>query len=316
MGKVHGEVMPRLAFLLLALLLPALAAAQPWPIFDVDDFVDPGQHDGVMLASRLVTGGVLNYIDDYRPRHHGAGFVLLANSFYLTNYEIDYKHSEVRSGPTPPVQMCPCVPPVFFPTPPSAESTPAAPPPGPKDTLQFGSYFYWPWQKRKEQPVRIRVRLTIARQRIDSDVTFLDPSKVATRLHGQEQTVGLDTDTYLRLGGREIFGALHYARTVRSGTADDRKQQEIAYTNRFPSFAVRSVIVGGMLTIGTVTGRGGTGFNLVNPMAEASWHDSTTGVNLHLVWGPQATRSGTGGWETHHQIALFADRGIVKLFKH
>ena len=54
-----------------------------------------------------------------------------------------------------------------------------------------------------------------------------------------------------------------------------------------------------------------TGLNVVNPAFEAFWHDPVTRANLHLVWSPLSTRSGAGGWETHHQIALFADRGIV-----
>jgi hypothetical protein len=304
--------MQRLALILLALFLSVPAIAQPRPIFDPDDFVDPRQHDGAVFASRLVAGGALNYIDDYRPRHAGAGFVLFANSFYWSSFQVDYKHSEVRSAPEPPLQMCPCNPPIFFPTPPSADSTPAPPPPGGKDMMQFGYYWTPP-----RTDVKLRARLTVAQQHIATAATFLNTDTVAERFSGRERSIGLETDTYLPIG-RGIFGTLQYARTERSGTAPDRNrtQHEFAYTNRFPGTAVRSVILRGMLTVGTVTGRGSTGLNVVNPAFEAFWHDPVTRANLHLVWSPQSTRSGTGGWETHHQIALFADRGIVKLFKH
>ena len=67
--------------------------------------------------------------------------------------------------------------------------------------------------------------------------------------------------------------------------------------------------------IGGVTGRGTSGLNLVHPIFEAFWHDQTTLANFHLAWSPSSTRSGSGGWETHHQIAFFIDRGVVKLFR-
>ncbi len=298
--------MRRLAFAVLV-FFPLLAAAQQRPIFDPDDFVDPRTYDGSVFASRLVAGGVANYIDDYRPSHQATGFVHWTNSFYWSNFQIDYKRTETRGEPTPPVQTCPCQPPVFFPTPPSSESTPTAPPPGGKDTLQFGGYV-------RAQHIMLRMRLTVARQHIDTIATLLNSSAVATRLSGHEQSVGFDGDTYLPIG-RGIFGELHYSQTSRKGTAADRKQREFAYTNRFPGYALRSVILRSTLAIGTVTDRGGTAINVVNPAFEAFWHDPKTRVNFHLVYSPQATRSGTGGWESHHQIALFADWGKVWLFK-
>jgi len=307
--------MHRLALLALILLSPALAVAQQRSIFEVDDFVDPRHHEGSFFASRLVAGGALNFIDDYRPRHHGAQFLHLANSFYWKDYQFDYKHSEVHSGPTPPLQMCPCNPPVFFPTPPSADSTPAAPPSGRKDMLQLGGYFPWPWLRSSDPPVIARARLTVAQQRIDTEATLPNSSTVVTRLSGRERSVGIETDTYIPLG-RGIFGTLEFVRTSRTGTAADRKQQELVYTNRFPGRAVWDVVlVRALLTVGTVTDRGGTALNVINPAFEAFYHHPKTRVNFHLVYSPQSTRSGTGGWEMQHQIALFADWGKVWFLK-
>jgi hypothetical protein len=302
----------RRLILLFAALFPALAAAQQRPIFDVDDFVDPRHHEGMVFASRLVAGGAMNFIDDYRPRHHGANFVELANSFYWSNFQFDYKHSEVRSGPKPPLQMCNCQPPVFFPTPPSSESTPEAPPGGGKDTLQLGGYV--PVPRHGESPVMLRIRLTVAQEKINSVATFLNTLVPASRFSGRERSVGFESDTYLPIG-RGIFGTLQYARTERSGTAANRAQSEFVYTNRFPGAAIGDVIVRALLTAGAVTNRGGTALNVVNPAFEAFYHHPYTRANLHLVYSPQATRSGTGGWETHHQIALFADWGYVWIFR-
>src|SRR5206468_2393646 len=104
---------------------------------------------------------------------------------------------------------------------------------------------------------------------------FLNTSAVASRFSGRERSVGFESDTYLPIG-RGIFGTLQYARTERSGTADDRYQQEIVYTNRFPGAAIGNVIVRALLTAGAVTNRGGTALNVVNPAFEAFWHEGYT----------------------------------------
>ena len=307
-------MMRHLAIASLVTLLATGAAAQQRPIFDIDDFVDPGQHTGAVFASRLVAGSVWNDIDDYRPRHHGTDFLHLANSIYWSKFQFDYKRSEIRTGPQPPVQMCPCNPPIFFPTPPSAESTPAASPGGGRDTVQFAAYIPVPG-RGGGGPIMLRFRLTAARQRIDSEATIANTPVVASGRSGHEQSFGFDGDTYLPFGDG-IFGTLHFARTVRSNTFADRAQNELTYTNRFPGLLVRyRVLVRPLLTVGAVTNRGGTGLNVVNPAFEAFYRHPKTRVNVHLVYSPQSTRSGTGGWETHHQVALFADWGYVWLFK-
>jgi hypothetical protein len=132
-----------------------------------------------------------------------------------------------------------------------------------------------------------------------------------TRLSGSEQSFGVHADTHLRLRGRDAFGELHFGRTKRSGTIRDRSQNELAYTSRFPAIPVRRVLFRPTLTVGGVSGRGATGLNVVNPAVEAFWHDTTTRMNFHLVYSPQATRSGAEGWRTTHQIAFFIDRALL-----
>jgi len=160
----------------------------------------------------------------------------------------------------------------------------------------------------------LRMRLTLTQQHIGTVATLPNSGVVAARFSGRERSVGVESDTYIPIG-RGIFGTLQFARTVRTGTAADRKQQELVYTNRFPGFAIGSFLLRTLLTVGAVTDRGGTGLNVVNPAVEAFYHHPKTRVNLHLVYSPQSTRSGAGGWETHHQIALFADWGKVWFFK-
>jgi hypothetical protein len=290
------------------------AAAQSRPVFEPDDFVDPTQHEGPVFASRLVLGVARNFIDDYRPLGQDAGFVLVTNSLYRNNWQFDYKHAEVRGQNTPnDVVRCGCMPPIYFPTPPPPDATPTPPRPGSKETLQAA--FYWSLPRDSAPPLTLRYRVSVSRQHLDTDIRSLTNDEVVEHRSGQEQSIAFEGDTHFQIRGREWWGSLLYARTSRSGSIDDRKQQELAFEGRFPAWLVRQVFLRPTLTIGGVSHRGGTALNIFNPALELFWHNHLTRANVHLVWSPQSTRSGLEGWRTHHQIALFVDEGYVKLFR-
>jgi len=304
--------------LLLALLLTASAAAQQRPVFDPDDFIDPRDHDRPLYSLRVVMGGAWNFIDDYRPVGQDTGFVQVTNGIYWNHFEFDYKHSEVRgddNGP-PVVTKCGCSPPIFFPTPRPEDATPAAPLPGSKDTLQV-AFYNTIRRGASAPPLKLRYRLSWSRQEIETVIVSPIAETEDQRLHGREQSFGLDADTWLPIFGYDIFGSLQFARTTRTGTADNRSQSEFTYTNRFPAraFARPRVIVRTMLTVGGITDRGGTAINLVNPYFEAFYRPRSSRVNFHLVWSPQLTNSGLEGWSTTHQVAVFADWGLLVPFK-
>jgi hypothetical protein len=305
-----------LASALIVLLLATTIEAQQCPVFDADDFVDPRQHDGPVFASRLVIGGASGFIDDYRPVHHDATFALFTNSLYWSRFQFDYKRSQISAGGSPPVFLCRCPNPIYFPTPPPPGSTPAPPTPGSKDTLQLAWYGPGPFPGRAaEPPVMLRYRLTVTKAPIDTVIRPFATGEVVSRMSGREQSIGLDADTYFPIGRHDIYGSLLYARTVRSGTTDNRSQSEFAYMSRFPGMAFHDILLRATLTVGGVSNRGGTALNVVNPAFEAFWHHSKTRANFHFVWSPQSTNSGNGGWETHHQVAVFVDRALyVHLF--
>jgi hypothetical protein len=290
------------------LLIATAVFAQQRPIFDPDDFVSPHQHSDAVFISSLIAGGVANPTDDYRPVHHNASFVLFTNNLYWSNFQFDYKRSQVSAGGTAPEFLCLCPNPIYFPTPPPPGSTPAPPTAGPKDTVQLAWYSPSFLGRPAELPVMLRYRLTVARQAIDSVIRTFATGDVVSRMSGREQSIGLDADTYLPIGRHDIYGSLLYARTVRSGTTDNRSQSEFAYMSRFPAVAIHTVLVRATLTVGGVSNRGGTALNVINPAFEAFLHNSKTRANFHLVWSPQSTNSRNGGWETHHQIAIFVDR--------
>jgi hypothetical protein len=301
----------------LAFFFGSSVFAQQRSVFDPDDSVDPRRLDGTLFISSLIAGAAANFVDNYRPIHHHAGFLLFTNSLYWSGYQFDYKRSEVRGGSAPPVLECRCPNPIYFPTPPPPGSTPAAPTPGSKDTMQFA--FYGPGVfggRPAEPPVMLRYRLSISRQPIDTVIKSSATAAVLSRLSGREQSIGLDADTYFPIGRHDFYGSLLFARTVRSGTTDNRSQTELAYMSRFPGIVFHNILMRATLTIGGVSGRAGTALNIVNPAFEAFWHDPKTRANFHFVWSPQSTNSGNGGWETHHQIAFFVDRALyVHLFR-
>jgi|ERR1051326_2550874 hypothetical protein len=298
----------------LLVLICTAAGAQPHSIFDPDDFVDPRQHrDSSVFISRLVIGGAWNLADDYRPVRQNVGVVHLANSFYFRRVQFDYKHSEILGNDPPPVRVCACSPPVYFPTPEPANATPAAPPPGSKDSIQLA--WYPQLSGGNWLPKVLRARFTWSLQTIDTPLAQPGTSNIAAHLHGREQSFGLNADTYVHIFGREFFGVVQYARISRNGTANDREQQELVYTSRFPAMTSGRWVFRATLSVGGISDRGGTAINLFNPTFEAFLHEHKTRVNLHVIYSPQVANDGAHGWQTTHQIVLFADRALfVKLF--
>jgi len=295
---------------MIGLLFVAFSAgAQQRPLFDPDDFVDPRHHDLPIFISRVVIGAMRSAMDDYRPLRQDVGFLLVANSVYWAHFEIDYKHGEVRGENTNApahVQVCPCDPPIFFPTPPSRNETPNAPLPGGLDALQFAWYQSHAGDPA-DPPIMLRTRITISQRKVDAEATYLDTGHRAFRLRGHEQSELLVRDIYLRW----LRGTLSISRTRSSGTAADRSQSEVSYINKFPAMAIGPMLVRATLTVGGVTGRGANGVNVVNPALEAFVYRS---AGLHLIWSPIAIRSKAQGWVIHHQILISVDRALfIKL---
>ncbi len=289
----------------LAFLLAASAAAQPNPIFEPDDSVDPRQHQQPVFSSRLVLGGGRGLFDHYRALGGNAGFLHITNTLYRGNWQFGFSHTETHVS-EPQIFRCDCKPPIYFPTP---SPTPDAPQPGPKNALAFS--FYQEKDAGPGPPIMLRYRLTYSRQQIDNEIRSVTTEQVVDHRFGHEQSVGLDADTHFELGGHALWGTLTYAQTWSSGTVRDRSQQEFVYTARPPGWAVGRVLMRTTFTVGGVTNRGGTALNVVNPAFEAFWHSHSTKANVRVVWSQSAMRDGSHGWHTRSQIAAFVDRGVV-----
>jgi hypothetical protein len=296
------------------LLLLARTAAAQGPIFDPDDFLDPRLHQGFVFASRLVIGESAGFIDGFRPAHQNARIFHLANSVYGPKFQFDFKHTDIRGDGPPAVSVCPCDPPIYFPTPPSDRATPAAPPPGRRETLQFAYYHATATEGAEAAPM-LRYRVSWTWQPISTTVRFLDTPEIAARLSGREQTFAADADIYFHLSSHPVRGSLFLIRTISSGTVADRNQTALTWMSRFPPLLYRGVFFRATLAVGGVSGRGGAALNLVSPAFEAFWHDPHTRANLHLIWNPQSAQSGREGWQTHHQVVVYLDRAFLRITK-
>jgi hypothetical protein len=300
-----------------ALVLLAIPATAQRPVFEPDDFVDPAMRNRPLFLLRLAAGGLSNFSDHYRPSggngKGNAGFVLITNSWYSGPFQLDYKHGEFAGKDAPPVQRCDCPDPVYFPTPPPANATPAAAVPERNDTLQVS--FYRISGRSSRTPSTLRYRLSFTRQPVDTAVTSISTGEVVERRSGSDQTLTFDADTHFRMAGRDVWGTLYFARTVVSDTTDDRTQNVFAYVSRLPGWAAGPLLFRPKLTIGGITNRGATGLNLINPYLEAFWRNEKTKADVHLAWSAERTRSGADGWRTNHQVALFLDLTLyVKVF--
>ncbi len=312
--------MIRTAAVLLAILTAVTASAQD-PLFDPDDFLDPRATGGrPVFISRIVVGGASNMSGDgFRPLGENVGYVHLANSFSWRSVQFDYKRSQMKAEDgaaavwvTPEQEDLP----IFSPSPRLPEQPPRLTrnaTPKSKDT--FHAAWYWPVSGGGGGiPVMLRSRVTFTTQGIDTDV--IEDTEVTQQLSGRERTFAVETDTWFRIAGHNVFGSLAISETKTTGTLANREERALTYTNRFPSVSLdrAKILIRPTLTVGGITNRGGSAVNLVNPAIEIFRPFARTGANLHVIWSPQWTAN-RNEWKVTHQVAVLIDRALfVKVF--
>jgi len=301
--------MTRSAAVLFAFLAAVTASAQQ-PPFDPDNFLDPRSADGrPVFISRIVVGAASNLSGDgFRPLGENVGYVHLANSFSWRSVQFDYKRSQMKAqdGEAARWELCNCNDERMVLT---RNATPRS-----KDTLQAA--WYWPLPAGGDIPIMLRSRVTYATQPIESESPFTSVGQGS----GRERTFALDTDTWFRIAGRDVFGSLAFSETKTTtntpGRLGDRKERALTYTNRFPAFSYEraKILIRPTLAVGGISNRGGSKVNLVNPAVEIFRPFPRTGANLHVLYSPQWVE-GAAGWQTTHQVAVYLDYPLfVKIF--
>jgi hypothetical protein len=325
--------MIRIAAFIVALLTAVTASAQ-LSLIDPDDFLSPRATGGrPILISRLVMGAGANMSGDgFRPLGETFGYVHLATSFSWRSVQFGYKRSEMK-GEDGEAEVLRIIPPPEiipnpngsllrgFPTAPSVQQTRYATPKS-KDTLHAA--WYWPVAGGGGGiPVMLRSRVTFTTQPMETDVVTPMPGIGTTTLHAseRERTFALDSDTWFRIAGHDVFGSLAFSETKTTTTngivrIGGRNERALTYTNRFPSlsFNTAKILIRPTLTVGAISNRGASAVNLVNPAIEFFRPFTRTGANLHVIYSPQWIANGER-WRTTHQVVLLIDRALfVKVF--
>jgi hypothetical protein len=315
--------MIRIAAVLFA-LFTAVAAFGQRPLFDPDDFLDPSGTGGrPVLISRIVVGAASNMSGDgFRPLGENVGYLHLATSFSWRSVQFDYKRSQMKAEDGEAAEW------EFDRTEETFYKQTRNATPKSKDTLHAA--WYWPVGGAGGGiPVMLRTRMTFATQPIETVVGSTDNFSYTQRVSGRERTFALDTDTWFRIAGHDVFGSLAFSET-NTKTIDletdgndtnremlgNRKERALTYTNRFPSLSLdrARILIRPTLTVGGISNRGGSAVNLVNPAIEIFRPFAHSGANLHVIWSPQWTAYGND-WRVTHQVAVLIDRALfVKVF--
>ncbi len=314
--------MNRAAVVLFALLTAVTASAQR-PLFDPDDFLDPRTTGGrPVFISRVVIGAASNMAGDgFRPLGENIGYVHLATGFSWRSVQFDYKRSQMKAQDGEAAvwqlirgQEVPIEGGLQFGNGFSARQTRKATPKS-KDTLDAA--WYWPvGGGGGGLPVMLRSRLTYATQPIETDLVSFASANGTQHVTGRETTFALDSDTWFRFAGHDVFGSLAFSETKTKDTLADRKERALTYTHRLPAFSINwaKIVIRPTLTVGGISNRGGSAMNLINPAVEIFRPFSRTGANLHVIYSPQRVANGEG-WTTTHQVAVLIDRALfVKVF--
>jgi hypothetical protein len=293
--------------------LTAVTASAQRPLFDPDEFLNPREAGGrPVFISRLVIGGASNMSGDgFRPLEENVGYVHLANSFYWQSFQFDYKRSQMKAEDGEAAEW-------DFDRDSNDDGFKQIRNATPKSKDTLNAAWYWPIPAGGGTPVMLRSRVTYSTQPIETDAPFTD----LPRTSGRERTFALDTDTWFRIAGHDVFGSLAFSETKTRTNAilqlGDRDERTLAYTNRFRALSLDrpKILIRPTLTVGGISNRGGSAVNLVNPAIEIFRPFARTGANLHVIYSPQWVVDAIDNrWRTTHQVAVFIDRALfIKVF--
>jgi hypothetical protein len=298
--------------LVIAASLCAGAQAQELDIYDLNDFVDPRMLGAVaaphgqlncpcdpFLVSRLMAGGVANYVDVLRVTDSGASFVHLATSYYRGPWQVNWKSTQLNredfgSEPTPRFS--------------SSAATPQN-----KNTFQLGRYFA---VGSHGAPSIIRMEATWT----------LVQYRQATPVNGQfsfasrhENEVGFEADIPWHLGRFPLITSLvGVGRFGKLNVADPNSfaARRVTLLQRAPRFSLGYWSFDPAIAVGSVNAG-----HWSDLMVQPSLHvvsPTIPGLNMRVNfrYAPQIgrlrrpARGESPRSETANQFAIFIDRAI------
>jgi len=297
----------------------AALQAQELDIYDIDDFVDPRIFGAVaaphgrincpcdpFLVSRLMAGGVANYVDVLRVTDSGASFVHLATSYYRGPWQANWKVTQLnREG--------------FGSDHPALRSNTSAATPQNKNTLQLARYLAV-GPHGSPSIIRMEATFTFAQYRqaapVNGQFTF------ASR---HEHEFGFEGDIPWRLGRFPMITSLVYV--GRSGVRDvshpetEFAEQRVTFLQRAPRFSAGYWSFDTAVAVGSVNAG-----HWSDLMVQPSLHiTSPTILNMrvNIRYAPQVgrlrppIRGEKPRSETANQFAIFIDWALfARRFHH
>jgi hypothetical protein len=304
----------RLALAVFVAALCAQLQAQELDIYDLNDFVDPRQLGAVpaphgrlncrpcnpFLVSRLIAGGVANYVDVLRVTDSGASFLHLATSYYRGPWQANWKITQLNREE--------------FGSDPTLRFSSSAATPQDKNTLQLARYFA---VGPRGSPSIIRMEATWTNVHYRQAAPVNGKFSYASR---HENELGFEADIPWRLGHFPLISSLVYVgrsglRNV--GHADSAfAERRVTILQRLPRLSAGDWSLDPAIAVGSVNA--------------GRWSDLMTQPSLHIVspaipglnmrvnfrYAPQIGRLRRAApgesqrSETANQFAIFVDRAI------
>jgi hypothetical protein len=258
------------SFALLLLLASALCAsmqAQELDIYDIDDFVDPRQLGAVVgpygrltcpcdrfLVSRLMGGGVANYIDVFRPTAADATFIHLATSYYRGPWQANWKLTRLSRED-------------FLSDERPIRETDITRTPQHKSTLQLARYLAF-GPAASATVIRMEATWTA----LQYQHRAIDPATGGVEVDRRyEHEVGFEGDIPWRIGGLPLITSLVYVGRFRpANEVNTLAHRRVTLLQRAPRLSVGRWSLDTAVAVGSVN-------------ADGNWSDLMVQPSLHVV---------------------------------
>lgn len=301
------------------------ASAQELAIFDISDFVDPREIGAVvseqgtfqcpcsrLLITRLISGWDGKFVNVTRPTPFDVAFAHLASSYYHGASQYNAKMSAIRDVHLPRNQ------PTFV----DARAVPRH-----ALTLQAAHY-----RARSAKGMAARVELSWRISHYQEPAVRQTGSGETLRFQRYtrdriDHEFGFEYDLAIPLFRRAFLGSLSYTalggeHPTLTSSAD---RSRIAYTQRFPNFAIRKLRVETSL-MAAIFGDGlrfkRFGQLTLRPSGRVAMPIGSTGLNVSIRYSPtfalhRPPRNVGGGydWTDAQEVAIFVDRVIFSRAK-
>jgi hypothetical protein len=312
--------------------------AQELDVYDVNDFVDPralgavtGPHGRLtcpcdsFLVSRLIAGGVSDYMDVFRPTDSDASFLHLATSYYRGPWQLNWKWTQLQQEDFFPHKASSVV---VTPVPPGTNTTPLrrtplngnevfhfgtsvlySPTPNDRNTMQLARYF-----TVASSIIRMEATWTRTEYRDLVRTTNSAKTDIVSRYKNE---LGFEGDIPWRVGRFPLITSLTYEGRSTPADRSGAASRRVTLLQRVPRISFHRWSLDSAVAVGSVRGGG----RLSNVVVQPSLHLVSptipfVDVRLNIRYAPAigglrpAPSRKNAQSETVNQLAVFIDRAV------